>query len=35
VAPEWWATTEDPEVICSAREEIAAEIMKLQNKITN
>jgi hypothetical protein len=30
VAPEWWATTEDPEVIYSAREKIAGEIMKLK-----
>jgi hypothetical protein len=30
VAPEWWATTDDPELIYSSREKIAAEIMKLQ-----
>jgi hypothetical protein len=35
VAPEWWATTEDPNVIRSAREKIATEIMKLQKKITD
>jgi hypothetical protein len=30
VAPNWWATTEDPEEIFSAREMIAEEIMKLK-----
>lgn len=32
VAPEWWSTTEDPQVIYSARERLAAEIIKLQKK---
>ena len=31
VAPNWWATTEDPEVIFSSRERIAEEIMRLKN----
>ena len=35
VAPEWWETTEDPKVIGSAREQIAAEIQKLQKKNTH
>lgn len=30
VAPNWWASSEDPGVILKAREEIAAEIMKLK-----
>lgn len=34
VAPEWWATTEDPKVIYSAREKIANEILKLKTQVT-
>ncbi|MEX2233080.1 MAG: glycoside hydrolase domain-containing protein [Cyclobacteriaceae bacterium] len=30
VAPEWWATAEDPKVILSAREMLAGEILKLK-----
>jgi len=30
VAPNWWATSEDPKVILSARERIANEILKLK-----
>jgi len=30
VAPNWWASTQDPKVILSTREKIAAEILKLK-----
>jgi hypothetical protein len=30
VAPNWWATSQDPKVIIATREKIAAEIMKLK-----
>jgi hypothetical protein len=30
VAPNWWATSEDPKMILAAREKVAAEILKLK-----
>ena len=35
VAPNWWAITKDPQMILSAREMIANEILKLQKKAKN